>query len=291
MASKYWCFTINNYTEEEWTNICSLGEEQKVSYIICGRETGAEGTPHLQGYVEFTGRKRLNPVKAIIGNRAHLERRRGTSQEAADYCRKEEGVTVHEYGILSTSSQGRRTDLEQVASAIRAGSTKRELYKDYPVQMMKYGNGILEVWKQLQPRREFITFDLSTFPWHPLNSPANKSLHVWGPSGIGKTSYFRSLYPGALMVSHMDDLGRFDSTEHDAIIFDDMDFKHMPRTAQIHIVDQDDDRSIHIRYATAFIPMRTIKVFLSNNEDIFLDDPAINRRCHKIHLINLQVQT
>lgn len=156
------------------------------------------------------------------------------------------------------------------------------------MQMIRYHVGILNLWKRRQPVEEVKTFDLDTFSWHPLPAtPAGRSLHVWGASGIGKTSYFRSLYPAHLMVSHMDDLVRFDPAEHDAILFDDMDFKHMPRQAQIHLCDQDDTRSIHVRYTTAVIPRNTQKIFLSNNRDIFMEDPAIARRVHRIHLVTL----
>jgi hypothetical protein len=83
----------------------------------------------------------------------------------------------------------------------------------------------------------------------------------------------------------MDDLGNFDIANHTGIVFDDMCFKHLPRTAQIHLVDQDDDRSIHIRYTTAFIPAGTPKVFTSNTPDIFeVHDEAIDRRIHIVHL-------
>lgn len=82
------------------------------------------------------------------------------------------------------------------------------------------------------------------------------------------------------MVSHMDQLKDYDATVHDGILFDDMSFKHMPRTAQIHIADMDDDRYIHIRYATAYIPKGTLKIATTNVRDIFDDDAAIKRRCH-----------
>lgn len=106
-----------------------------------------------------------------------------------------------------------------------------------------------------------------------------------GESNIGKTSFAKALLPNALIVSHMDDLGLYDVTAHSGLLFDDMEFTHIPRSAQIHLVDIDDARSIHIRYQTANIPANTKKIFTTNLEDIFLDDPAINRRIQKHHLI------
>lgn len=88
-------------------------------------------------------------------------------------------------------------------------------------------------------------------------------------------------------MSHIDDLLKFDPKKHEGIIFDDMDFKHVPRTAQIHLVDTDFERSIHCRYACARIPAKTKKIFTTNefNGGIFLiNDPAIARRIKAIEL-------
>jgi hypothetical protein len=89
-----------------------------------------------------------------------------------------------------------------------------------------------------------------------------------------------------LVVSHIDDLGDFDASRHDGIVFDDMSFAHLPREAVIHLVDWDLDRSIHIRYKRALIPARTRKIFTSNKTfyENFPADPsgAIRRRISRI---------
>lgn len=88
----------------------------------------------------------------------------------------------------------------------------------------------------------------------------------------------------------MDDLIHFESGEYDGIIFDDMDFRHLPRVAQIHILDTDDRRSIHCRYTCANIPAGTRKIFTTNEDggSIFsFPDPALDRRCKIRHLDRL----
>jgi hypothetical protein len=90
--SKYWCFTLNNYTPEEEKALISLGNDDTgcLSYLIYGREKGSNGTPHLQGYVEFRSRTRLASAKNKLGiQRIHLERRLGTAAQAAVYCKKD----------------------------------------------------------------------------------------------------------------------------------------------------------------------------------------------------------
>lgn len=81
--SKAWCFTLNNYTEEEKAGLDALEDESKrsesgINYVIYGIEVGESGTRHLQGYIEFSRRVRLSGCRKLLP-RAHFERRRGTS--------------------------------------------------------------------------------------------------------------------------------------------------------------------------------------------------------------------
>lgn len=284
--SKYWCFTLNNYTEEEEEQLKNV----EASYIVYGKEVGENSTKHLQGYVEFPIRKTLSTIKKIPGfARSHLEVRRGTAKEASEYCKKEEGAEIYEKGSLSLVSQGHRSDLDKVIADVKAGMKKRELWETHPKVMIRYHRSVEIAIEQLAPRVERPVFALESFGWS-IEFDWDYSHILWGESGIGKTCYARAVLPGALLVSHMDDLARFDPDVYTGIIFDDMSFLHMPRTGQIHLVDQDDPRSIHIRYACARIPEKTKKIFTTNEEDgkVFdLEDGAIKRRVKVHHIINL----
>jgi len=111
-----------------------------------------------------------------------------------------------------------------------------------------------------------------------------KSTIIIGPSGCGKTNWaLKNAELPTLVISHMDDLKKFKPRVHKSLIFDDMDFKHTPRTAQIHIVDNALPRSIHVRYGVVQLPAGLQKIFTTNQE-IFIDDIAINRRVNKINL-------
>ena len=81
-----WCFTLNNYTEEEYSSIV-LGFESSAKKYIIGDETGDSGTPHLQGYVEF--KSKLRPLSLKLSNRIHWEKARGNSDENYRYCSKQ----------------------------------------------------------------------------------------------------------------------------------------------------------------------------------------------------------
>jgi len=109
-----------------------------------------------------------------------------------------------------------------------------------------------------------------------------------GKSGVGKTQFALAHFKNPLIVSHIDDLKRFDE-EHDGIVFDDMDFLHWPRTAQIHILDTECDRSINVKYGTVTIPANTKKIFTTNQFSPFMqDDEAIERR-FKRHEFNNKI--
>lgn len=112
----------------------------------------------------------------------------------------------------------------------------------------------------------------------------DRTVILIGPSGCGKTTWAMAKCPKpALVVTHADDLKGIDATIK-CIIFDDVDFKHYPRTGQIHLVDQFLDRSIHVRYGTARIPAGVKRVFTANIEPVDINDEAIRRRCRVIRI-------
>jgi hypothetical protein len=115
-------------------------------------------------------------------------------------------------------------------------------------------------------------------------SPPDPRISVWikGPTGCGKTTWAKQYCnKPALFVTNTDSLRQFIPGYHVSIIFDDMDFSHLPLSTQIYIVDVDDDRQIHARYQNSQIPKGVQKIFLSN-EEIFSDYDPILRRLQKL---------
>lgn len=83
--SKYWCFTLNNYTMEQLEHLEHYFKKTDTQYIM-GLE-GQDKTPHIQGYVEF--KKRLRPRETIKIKEIHWERCKGTKEQNIKYCSKE----------------------------------------------------------------------------------------------------------------------------------------------------------------------------------------------------------
>lgn len=98
-----WCFTVNNYTDEDLTKIATLCENDLFVYVTFGIEVGDSGTPHLQGYLELKNSITLTSLKRHMGlSSCHLESRRGTQDQAIAYCHKD--GHFFEYGTKKVSA-------------------------------------------------------------------------------------------------------------------------------------------------------------------------------------------
>ena len=81
-----WTFTLNNYTEADCAAVQALVPE--ATYIVCGKEVGEKGTPHLQGYVKMVSTRTLSSMKKKLP-RAHFEVAGGSAAQNRVYCTKE----------------------------------------------------------------------------------------------------------------------------------------------------------------------------------------------------------
>lgn len=89
-----YCFTINNYTDADIEELKKLEDNPKTRYIIVGRETGEEGTPHIQGYVYFQNQMVFSTFKKLL-TRAHIEASRGSIDDNITYCSKDGDFYEH----------------------------------------------------------------------------------------------------------------------------------------------------------------------------------------------------
>lgn len=84
--AKNWCFTFNNYTEDDYQYIIEAFEKNSSKYII-GKEVGEKGTPHLQGYVY--NKKKFRPSELKLSKSIHWEKCKGSQKQNIEYCMKD----------------------------------------------------------------------------------------------------------------------------------------------------------------------------------------------------------
>lgn len=123
------CFTINNYTMEDYNLICQID----CSYVVIGYEAGEAGVDHMQGYIELIDQCRLKKLKQFLP-RAHIESRKGSAKQASDYCKKD-GNFIEE-GILSNA--GKRSDLEHIKEIIDNGGTMEDVANEHFGDFIRY---------------------------------------------------------------------------------------------------------------------------------------------------------
>lgn len=161
-------FTVNNYTDDDVKALDAF----ECSYMIYGYEKGESGTPHLQGYCEMKIQKSIKQLKKDFP-RAHIEKRRGTAQQAADYCKKD-GQFV-EKGTLS--NPGKRNDIIALRDAIKGEPdiNTRTLIERLPESIARFPRFVSAL--------RSVYYKPATLDW---TTPPNAWL--FGESGSGKTS-------------------------------------------------------------------------------------------------------
>ncbi len=150
-----WCFTCFD-TDNELSF-----EKDNVRYICYGRERcPTTNREHYQGFAIFKRTCRIPKAKKWIGggDGTHLEPRRGTRNEARDYCGKSEGEFI-EWGLFD-------------------GMTKEDLFKqpidylkeEYPEFYCRYHRGLEKLQIKKSPK------------WREV-----EVIWLWGEGGTGKT--------------------------------------------------------------------------------------------------------
>jgi predicted small secreted protein len=138
---KNWCFTLNNWNDEDYERLTHLVEKDECVYIIFGKEVGESGTPHLQGFIAFSKRVYLTDVKKRISNTAHFELARMVP-EAIEYCKKD--GDVYEAGIIP-AGQGKRTDIDEFKTDVKAGMLNlKEIREKHSTVYAKYKGWVME---------------------------------------------------------------------------------------------------------------------------------------------------
>lgn len=237
------------------------------------QETHKDGNHHLHIWLEFTEKPNIktNTYFDVLGHHPNIGNKK--RNWIYNYLKKQDKTpyTNIPTGFIQLAIEGKLQE---------ATSQFIDMHpKDYAINKERIDRNLSSLGKR--KRKEHI-YPL-TSDYDPEWDPDEKSLHLEGESGSGKTEWAKSYVTHKLQktfhrVTHLDGLKKYNG--EDIIIWDDLEFTHIPRTSAIHIAEVKNARDIHCRHSVASIPPGVSNIFLSNNSYIWPRDDygAIERR-------------
>jgi len=209
IQGKDWCFT-----SRVRPNIHDGPLPAGCNYYICQQERGEEGGyEHWQGYVQMDKRVRMHQVQDMLGDRTiHVERRKGTAKQAADYCRKASTAvsgTFAEHGELKASKTNHMDELKQ---SMDAGAGVWELMQEHFGSWAR-AEKACDRYIQARDARRVGEY-----------SPPRVELH-WGASRTGKTRYCHDLIKSKGELAYIKPSGPWwdGYSDQKIVLFDDYD--------------------------------------------------------------------
>lgn len=148
MTGKNIIFVLNNPTESPDEFADSIETMRNFRYLVFQSERGENGTLHYQGYVEFKNTVRWTTIKNKTHEQGlHLERRRGTREQAIVYATKQDTRVdgPWERGTKERPGQGRRSDLDAAARHAMTAPTLRSLVEHNPSVFLRYSRGLQSI--------------------------------------------------------------------------------------------------------------------------------------------------
>ena len=255
--SRGWCFTINNYTEEDENIVYAMSWD--CAYIVCGREVGESGTPHLQGYIYYKTLVSLKQMKEVHPT-AHWEPQRGTPQEASDYCKKE--GDFYECGNIPMSQQKKgeanAERWEAARQAVREGRIA-DIPADICIHLAKLEYAVSR--EQLAERS--------------LADTEEPMLWYYGDSGTGKSRKARTDNPSAYLKMCNKWWDGYNG--QDTVIIEDFDKEH--HVLCHHLKIWADRYPFPAEVKGGKIDIRPKKIIVTSNyhpRDIWVDERDLN---------------
>lgn len=249
MTSRSYCFTINNPSVDEQLLIEETIPNETIRYIIYGLETGESGTPHLQGYMELNKPIRLAGLKKIEPfSRAHLETRRGTREQAREYCMKDnEWIELGQWDI---GGQGCRTDLKGICKLIAKEVPLIDIMEANPTVVSR-NLRFIEKYISLEEKKR-------TKEFRHVETEV-----LIGDAGIGKTKSVWDREPDVFTVNP-EDTFPFDGYDGEsAILIDDFEgqlkYKHLLKIL--------DGYQLRVNVKGGHRYARWTKVYITTNEE------------------------
>ncbi|ESU40852.1 DNA-dependent RNA polymerase beta' subunit/160 kD subunit [Giardia duodenalis] len=218
-VQRSYCFT---YNLPDGTETWTPGEplSNKVRYVIWQLERAPTTNQlHVQGYVEFKNATRVAGAQRALGlpNTAHFEMRRGTREQARNYCKKDdtrlEGTAWSEKGewILERGENGgvkKKARLQALRDLVLSDDVVKDVTKheaSFKLEWIDvYNNcprGWAAIFEELSKRRMIAEPNIELRPWQVeiidilRTSPERRRIFwIWSAaSGTGKTTFLEYL--------------------------------------------------------------------------------------------------
>lgn len=240
MRGKRFVFTINNYDDQLLIDLPKLVEDPElnhltpaqaeavgnISILVVEKEVGEEGTPHLQGYVEFKERVYRRVLESILGRRAWIDTARGSTSDNIIYCTKE--AKNDPSAIVINYIEPRRRRQTQRALENKTKKTGDEKARDILTDMKEMTEDdfiaahpsyyLYNQSKYLTLRHAMmIKDDLPTYD----GELQAKNYWIYGPTGTGKSKFARNDIKNIEIFSHPINKWWNGYTNQKRVIFDD----------------------------------------------------------------------
>jgi len=150
---KRFCFTLNNWTETEYSYLTGPVFTACTRWMVVAKESGENGTPHLQGAFILHSQTAFSTVRKHIGlTRAHLEPMIGSPQDSLVYCSKQDAAP---FVFGSPPTPGKRNDLASATKKILNGDSIASLCTETEdaVCVVKYHKGLTVLRSLVRPKR------------------------------------------------------------------------------------------------------------------------------------------
>ena len=228
---------------------------------------------HLQGYVEFPKMTTLKQAKAILGDTTtHLERRRGSQEDALTYCTKLESRVpfLQPFIIGEKTKQGKRNDLKRAYEMLKEKKKLSEVIEEIP-HMIRYTKQLKDVQTMLVEPRD-------------RNEPMYVEVII-GTPGSGKTRSVYDKEPEVYTVPiQQSNSVWFDGYQgQEAVLFDDF-YGGIKYSNMLQLLDR---YPIQVPIKGGYVNWRPKRIYITSNKDIETwygsDIPALKRRINQIH--------
>lgn len=257
MKARNWIFTWNNPLPGQAPVLWEGAE-----YLIYQKETGAQGTPHFQGYVRFKQQRRLSALKQLIET-AHWEPLRGTHEGQVHYCSKPVNDCVCEHctaarllppptehtELGSPPQQGKRSDLIEIQKKLDEGKGYQAVFRENFSSSARYSRFFKEYARLQAKPRDFKT--IVTF------------LH--GQSGAGKTSWVLKQCEGLSVYWKPKGKWWDDYDSQDVVIMDEWDDTWWTFSETLNLFDK---FPLRLESKNGHVIFNSKHIYITNNSDI-----------------------